>query len=79
VCPGTLYWIMIVETPRLRRFEAEYQRTAYRQLGVPDALALFERLLDEACALDPAFGVDWRADLAPDLAIARAVNGLPPA
>jgi hypothetical protein len=70
---------MVVETPQLRRFEAEYQRTAYRRLSVLDALALFERLRDEARALDPTFGVAWQADMAPDLAIARAVNGLPPA
>jgi hypothetical protein len=69
---------MVVETPLLRRFEAEYQRTAYRQLSVPDALALYQRLLDEARALDPAFGLDWRADLASDLAVARAVNGRSP-
>jgi hypothetical protein len=70
---------MVVDTPRLRRFEAEYQRTAYRDLSLADALALFQRLLDEARALDPGFGRDWRSDLAPDLAIARAINGLPPA
>jgi hypothetical protein len=70
---------MVVETPRLRRFEAEWQRTAYRQLSVVDALALYQRLLDEARALDPAFGLDWEADLAPDLSVARAVNGLSPA
>jgi len=70
---------MVIETPRLRRFEAEYQRTAYRALRLPEALALFERLLSEARVLDPGFGRDWEADVAPDLAIARAVNGLPPA
>ncbi len=70
---------MVVETPRLRRFEAEYQRTAYRDLSMPEALALYQRLLDEARVLDPTFGRDWLADLAPDLAIARAINGLAPA
>ena len=70
---------MVVDTPQLRQFEAEYQRTAYRDLTLADALALYQRLLDEARALDAAFGRDWQADLAPDLAIARAVNGLPPA
>jgi hypothetical protein len=70
---------MVVETPRLRRFEADYQRTAYRELSLPDALALYQRLLGEARVLDPGFGQDWQADLAPDLAIARAINGLAPA
>jgi hypothetical protein len=70
---------MLVDTPRLRQFEAEYQRTAYRDLTLPDALALYQALLGAALALDPEFGRDWPADLAADLVIARAVNGLPPA
>jgi len=70
---------MVVETAQLRQFEAEYQRTAYRRLSVPDALALYQRLLGEARVLHPAFGLDWQADLAADLAIARAINGLSPA
>ena len=70
---------MVVETPQLRQFEAEYQRTAYRGLSMPAALALYARLLGQARALYPAFGMDWQADLAPDLAIARAINGLSPA
>lgn len=70
---------MVTETPRLRRFEAEYQRTAYRSLRMPEALALYERLLREARALNPTFGWDWEADVAADLAIGRALNGLPPA
>jgi hypothetical protein len=70
---------MVIERPRLRRFEAEYQRTAYRDLSMSDALALFQRLLEEARTLDPAFGRDWEADVAADLAIARAIHGLPPA
>jgi hypothetical protein len=69
---------MMIETPRLRRFEVEYQRTAYQALRMPEALTLFERLLSEARALNPAFGLDWEADIGPDLAIARVVNGLPP-
>lgn len=70
---------MIGDAGQLHRFEAEYQRTAYREMSLPDALALYQRLLGEARALDPAFGLDWQADLASDLAIARAINGLSPA
>jgi hypothetical protein len=70
---------MVSDTQRLRQFESEYQRTAYRQMSLPEALALYQRLLGEARLLNPGFGLDWQADLAPDLAIARAINGLSPA
>jgi hypothetical protein len=69
---------MIADTPRLRRFEAEYQRTAYRQVGYGDALARYVLLLEEARLLNPDFGADWEDTLGPDLAVARAINGLPP-
>lgn len=74
---GATYSGMVIDTPLLWRFEVEYQRTAYRSLRMPEALALYGRLLGEARALNPAFGRDWEADLGPDLAIARVVNGLP--
>lgn len=70
---------MIGDSRRLAQFEAELQRTAYRELTLPAAQAIFEQLLGEARRLNPEFGLDWREDLAPDLAIARAVNGLAPA
>lgn len=60
-------------------FEARYQREAYRGLSYPDALARFAALSAEARALHPELGADWEQDLAADLAVARAVNGLPPA
>jgi hypothetical protein len=69
---------MIADTPRLRRFEAEYQRNAYRQVSYADALACYAMLLGEARLLNPDFGTDWEEDLAADLAVARAINGLPP-
>jgi len=43
-----------------------------------EALAVFAAMWREAVALNPEFPGDWRDDLAPDFAIARAVNGLPP-
>lgn len=70
---------MINPTPRLAEFEARYGRDAYRQLSYRTALNLFAALWAEAQVLDPAFGTDWREDLAADRAVARAVNGLPPA
>lgn len=70
---------MLRDTPRLRRFEADYQHTAYRTLTFVAALALHAQFLEEALALNPDFGTDWKADLSSDLAVARALNGLPPA
>ena len=70
---------MIKPTRRLAEFEARYGREAFRQLSYPEALELFTALWTEARAVAGAGSGDhWRADLEPDFAIARAVNGLPP-
>jgi hypothetical protein len=69
---------MIVATPRLEEFEARYQREAYAGLSYQEALARYAALWAEARALNPDLGADWVADLEADLAVARAVNGLPP-
>ena len=70
---------MVRSSEALAAFEARYQREAYRGLSYPDALARFGALWAEARALHPDLGDDWEQDLAADLAVARAVNGLPPA
>ena len=69
---------MIVSSPRLQALEAAYQREAFAGMTFEDAVARFAALWAEAKALRPDLGVDWEADLAPDLAVARALNGLPP-
>lgn len=69
---------MIPPSATLAAFEARYEREVFRGLSYADALALFSALWFEARALNPEIGTDWRQDLAPDLAVARAVNGLPP-
>ncbi len=69
---------MIQQPERLAEFEREYKRQTLRTLSYHDALAIFESLWVEARQLNPDFGEDWRRDLKPDLAVARAVNGLPP-
>jgi hypothetical protein len=71
--------IVLSPTSRLLRFEHEYQRTAWREWGVREAFACFEAMLHHARLVRPDLGSDWREDLAADLAVARAVNGLPPA
>ena len=70
---------MIRDTQRLRDFEARYRREAFRNRTYAEALAIFEALWMEACQLNPDFGDDWREDLEADIALARALNGLPPA
>jgi len=61
---------MIPQSRRLEQFEAAYQREAFRDLSYQQALELFSALWAEARALNP--------DIGADLAVARAVNGLPP-
>ena len=69
---------MIVSSPRLQALEAAYQREAFAGMTFEDAVARFAALWAEARLLRPDLGADWEADLAPDLAVARALNGLPP-
>lgn len=70
---------MIRNTERLARFEADDARRRFAGLTHADALGWFEALWSEAAMLAPEFPGDWRADLESDLAVARAINGLPPA
>ncbi|HYO47845.1 MAG TPA: hypothetical protein VEY33_14275 [Gemmatimonadota bacterium] len=68
---------MIRPSPRLDELERSHSKKLSART-YSDALAIFAGLWREAAALNPGFPGDWREDLAPDLAIARAVNGLPP-
>lgn len=69
---------MVRASPALVEFEAAYQREAFRGLSYVDALRRFADLWAEARALNADVGHAWLEDLAPDLAMARALNGLPP-
>ncbi len=69
---------MIQPSKRLQEFERRYTRETVAQLTYADALAIFQALWVEASELNPDFPGDWRSDIGPDLAIARALNGLPP-
>jgi len=70
---------MLNPTPAWQVFETADLRATYGAMPFAEALARFERLWQHARALRPDLGDDWREDLAADLAVARAVNGLPPA
>ena len=68
---------MIRPSPELTRFEREYARSR-RELTYLEAMEIFEGLWDEARALNPDFPtVDWEADVAADIELARVLNGLP--
>ncbi len=70
---------MIVPSERLAEFERSYLRDVLRDMTYARALEIFTALWIEAQHLNPDVGADWRDDLEPALAIARALNGLPPA
>lgn len=71
---------MLRPTPELREFEHRYARRRDAVATYEGALAVFKALWVEARSLRADFpDEDWRRDLEPDLAVARAVNGLPPA
>jgi len=74
-----VYLEVIERTPRLDAFEKQCGREAFRSLSYAEALDRFTALWVEARALNPDFGTDWREDLEADIALARALNGLPPA
>ena len=69
---------MIQPSKRLQEFECRYTRETVAKLTYADALAIFQALWVEASELNPDFPGPWRSDIGPDLAIARALNGLPP-
>ncbi|MFQ5743634.1 MAG: hypothetical protein ACE5HV_08605 [Acidobacteriota bacterium] len=69
---------MIRSAPQLDELDRRYQSEVFRGLSYQQALQRFASLWAEARQLNPEAGDDWLEDLAPDLAVARAVNGLPP-
>lgn len=69
---------MLERTERLQALDRRWERRAYREMDYSQALARFAALWDESLRLHGEPGRSWREDLEADLAIARAVNGLPP-
>jgi hypothetical protein len=69
---------MLRRTDQLEQLEADFTRKHFGRMSYQEALAIFAALWAEARALNPDFPGDWRSDIGPDLAVARAVNGLSP-
>lgn len=69
---------MIRSTAELARFERRYARERGRTVTYAQALDVFAALWAEAVALNGDFPGDWQEDIRPDLAVARALNDLPP-
>ena len=69
---------MIRSTPELDDLESRWARDLLAGMTYSEALAIFEALWEEARSLNPDFPGDWRDDIDSDIAIARALNGLPP-
>jgi hypothetical protein len=69
---------MIRRTRHLEEIERRYAREVLAGRTYLEALAVFEALWRQAVLLNPEFPADWRQDVATDLIVARAVNGLPP-
>lgn len=70
---------MIESYGEVEELERRWEQETFRGLTFENALARFAALWVHARALNPHMGADWREDLEADLAVARAVNGLPPA
>ena len=70
---------MIHRTAALDALETRAAREELSSLTFHEALSRFTGLWIEARAVRPDLGDDWEQDLAADFAVARAVNGLPPA
>lgn len=69
---------MIHRSEKVKALERRYAREHLGRLSYLDALAVFTALWREASDLNADFPGDWRDDIAADLEIARALNGLPP-
>ena len=70
---------MLNPTQQWRDFEAADEREAWRGLTYEAALERYAAWWAYARELRPDIGDDWEEDVQADIAVARAVNGLPPA
>lgn len=68
---------MMRRTQSLENLERRYARDVLYGRTFLEALAVFEALWDQARLLNSNFPGNWRDDVASDLEVARALNGLP--
>ena len=68
---------MIKSSHLLQELDRRYERETQHDLSYEAALQRFAALWAEARELGVDTREDWLVDLEPDLAIARALNGLP--
>ncbi len=69
---------MLNRTKDLEDLDRRWERHVYGELSFRDALGRFAALWQQARVLHAEPGRDWQSDLEADLAIARALNDLPP-
>lgn len=69
---------MIESAHLLEELERRYERESLEGMTYEAALQRFAALWAEARTLGVDARRDWLTDLEPDLAVARALNGLPP-
>jgi hypothetical protein len=69
---------MITSPAALEALDLEQARTAYRGLSYHDALARFTALWRYSREINLEIGANWRDDVEADIAVGRALNGLPP-
>lgn len=68
---------MLKPTARWRAFEIDDERAVWSDT-YEDAVRRYSALWAYARSVNPAVGDDWEHDVAADVAVARAVNGLSP-
>jgi hypothetical protein len=68
---------MIRSTKLLEELDARYRRERIGPLSYEQSLAIFAGLWEHAQLLRPGFATDWQTDIAPDIVLARVLNGLP--
>lgn len=69
---------MLRPSQKLDDLNRQYARERLAKRSYAEALAVFAALWREAAEVNSDFPASRKADLTADLAIARAVNGLPP-
>jgi hypothetical protein len=68
---------MLRQTPSLQALDLADERAAVHRRTWHEALDVMLALWEEARALNPTLGDDWRSDIEADIQMARALNARP--